>query len=81
MAVENTKVTVWITNSNGSQTSVSLQKSGPGFVGPRGEYYTNMPTQQQAEMVDAINIKKAILQRYRHNLPKSRITKKFFKIL
>jgi hypothetical protein len=51
MAVENTKVTVWITNSNGSQTSVSLQKSGPGFVGPRGEYYTNMPTQQQLRIV------------------------------
>lgn len=51
IAVEHTTVTVWITNSNGSQTSVSLQKSGPGFVGPRGEYYTNMPTEKQLRMV------------------------------
>lgn len=35
ITVEPTTVTVWITNSNGSQTSVSLRKSGPGFVGPR----------------------------------------------
>lgn len=51
IAVEQTKVRVWITNSNGSQTSVSLQKSGPGFVGPRGEYYTNMPTEKQLRIV------------------------------
>ncbi len=51
IAVEQTTVTVWITNSNGSQRSVSLQKNGPGFVGPRGEYYTNMPTEKQLRMV------------------------------
>lgn len=51
IAVEHTTVTVWITNSNGSQMSVSLQKSGPGFVGPRGEYYPNMPTEEQLRMV------------------------------
>lgn len=51
IAVEQTTVTVWITNSNGSQTSVSLRRSGPGFVGPRGEYYPNMPTEEQLRMV------------------------------
>jgi hypothetical protein len=29
---EQTRVTVWITNSNGSQSSVTLTKSGPGFL-------------------------------------------------
>jgi hypothetical protein len=51
IAVEQTTVKVWITNSNGSQTSVSLQKNGPGFVGPRGEYYRNMPTEKQLRIV------------------------------
>lgn len=39
--------TVWITNSNGSQISVKLRKSGPGYVGPKGEYYPTLPTQDQ----------------------------------
>ena len=51
VVVEPTTVTVWITNSNGSQTSVSLRKSGPGFIGPRGEWYPNMPTNEQLRMV------------------------------
>lgn len=51
IVVEPTTITVWITNSNGSQTSVSLRKSGPGFVGPRDEWYPNMPTEKQLRMV------------------------------
>ena len=51
IAVEHTTVTVWITNSNGSQTSVSLRRSGPGFVGPRGEYYHNMPTEKHLRII------------------------------
>jgi hypothetical protein len=51
VAVEPTTVTVWITNSNGSQTSVSLRKSGPGFIGPRGEWYPDMPTNEQLRVV------------------------------
>lgn len=49
--VEPTTVTVWITNSNGSQTSVSLRKSGPGFFGPRDEWYPHMPTNEQLRVV------------------------------
>ncbi len=48
---EQTQVTVWITNSNGSQTPVTLKKSGPGYLGPRGEWYPNMPTEEQLKMV------------------------------
>lgn len=44
-------VTVWITNSNGSQTSVRLTRQGPWYVGPRGEYYSEMPTNEQLRVV------------------------------
>lgn len=40
-------VTVWITNSNGSKTQVRLRREGPGFLGPRDEYYDSMPTNEQ----------------------------------
>ncbi|HIJ69985.1 MAG TPA: hypothetical protein HPP87_01325 [Planctomycetes bacterium] len=41
---EQNTVTVWITNSNGSTTPVKLRRSGPGYIGPRGEHYAQMPT-------------------------------------
>ncbi len=44
-------VTVWITNSNGSQTPVKLTRSGPNYIGPRGEIYNKMPTEEQLKMV------------------------------
>lgn len=40
-------VTVNITNSNGSISQVKLVKQGVGYVGPRGEYYDQLPTQDQ----------------------------------
>ena len=48
---EQIQITVWITNSNGSQTPVTLKRSGPGYLGPRGEWYPNMPTDEQLKMV------------------------------
>ena len=44
-------VTVWITNSNGSQVPVRLTKSGPGYVGPSGELYSQLPTSEQLRPV------------------------------
>ena len=44
-------VTVWITNSNGSKLPVKLTKSGPGYRGPRGEYYEKMPSEENLKMV------------------------------
>ncbi len=44
-------ITVWITNSNGSQTPVKLTKDGPGYIGPRGERYASMPTEEQLKQV------------------------------
>lgn len=40
-------ITVWITNSNGSMTSVQLTREGAWYRGPNGEYYTTMPTNEQ----------------------------------
>jgi len=40
-------VMVKVTNSNGSIIQVPLKKQGVGYVGPRGEYYENLPTEDQ----------------------------------
>lgn len=40
--------TVWITNANGSRTPVVLKAADGGmWVGPKGEYYGQMPTEAQ----------------------------------
>jgi hypothetical protein len=44
---EMSTVTVNITNSNGSITPVTLRRQGGFYVGPRGETYTTLPTQEQ----------------------------------
>ncbi len=44
-------VTIWITNSNGSQVPVKLRKDGPGYIGPRGERYPTLPTEEQLKPV------------------------------
>ncbi len=36
-----------VKNSNGSYTPVVIRKVGNQFVGPRGEYYSAMPTEDQ----------------------------------
>ena len=43
--------TVNITNSNGSVSPVVLRKQGIGYVGPRGEYYNNLPTPEQLKPI------------------------------
>ena len=44
-------MTVNITNSNGSITPVILRKQGNMWVGPRGEQYTTLPTEEQLKPV------------------------------
>jgi len=44
-------VTVNVTNSNGSYMPVPLRQEGPLWVGPRGEYYNQMPTMDQLRPV------------------------------
>jgi len=43
--------TVYVTNSNGSIVPVKLRKHGVGYVGTRGEYYRNLPTEDQLRPV------------------------------
>lgn len=46
--VQQDTVSVWITNSNGSQYEVKLRPNGKGgYYGPKGELYPTMPTQEQ----------------------------------
>jgi len=44
-------VMVKVTNSNGSIIQVPLRKQGVGYVGTRGEYYSNLPTEDQLRPV------------------------------
>jgi len=46
-------VTVWVTNSNGSKSPIVLRKSGPTYIGPQGETYTSMPTEEQLRQLYA----------------------------
>ena len=43
--------TVNIPNSRGGYTSVTLRRSGSGFVGPQGEYYPNYPSVEQLRVM------------------------------
>lgn len=43
--------TVTITNSNGSTTPVTLTKQGDDWVGPKGEHYKTLPTEEQLKPV------------------------------
>ena len=49
--IQDSTVTVWITNSNGSRTSVQLTRRGYRYIGPRGEVYDQMPTNEQLRVV------------------------------
>jgi hypothetical protein len=44
-------LTINVKNSNGSISPVIIRRVGPFFVGPRGEYYSEMPTVPQLEKV------------------------------
>ena len=50
-ATEQNTVTVWVNNSNGSQTPVKLTKDGTGYIGPRQERYPSMPTEEALRSV------------------------------
>ena len=47
-AVSGPPVSIWVTNSNGSQTEVKLTRNADGtYTGPKGERYVSMPTEEQ----------------------------------
>lgn len=43
-------VVINVQNSNGSYTPVTLRRAGNQYVGPRGEYYSALPTEQQLKV-------------------------------
>ena len=43
---ESNLVTVDITNSNGSVSQVKLRKEGSRYIGPKGEYYEQLPSEE-----------------------------------
>jgi hypothetical protein len=45
--------TVNIPNSKGGYTAVVLKRSGAGFIGPQGEYYTEFPRLEQLKVMYA----------------------------
>ena len=44
-------ITINIPNQNGGFTAVTLRKSGNGFIGPQGEFYTTFPSVNQLKVV------------------------------
>ncbi len=44
-------VLINIHNSNGSVSTIRLTRSGPGYIGPRGEYYDHLPTEAELRPV------------------------------
>ena len=46
-----TKETIWVQNSNGSQIPVELRRSGSLYIGPKGEYYGTLPTNEQLRLL------------------------------
>jgi len=51
LRAEQNSAVVWVTNSNGSMVPVKLSKNGPGYIGPRGELYAKLPSQDQLRTV------------------------------
>lgn len=49
-AMSNT-VVINVNNSNGSVTPITLHRQGNLYVGPRGEYYTQLPSEDQLRPV------------------------------
>lgn len=51
-------VTVWIDNPNGSRTPVTLRAAvGGTWIGPRGEFYAVMPTDQQLRPIYGLQMR------------------------
>jgi hypothetical protein len=53
-------VIAWVENDNGSKTEVRLTKTNDGgYIGPKGEYYSSMPTEDQLETLYAVRSQQA----------------------
>jgi hypothetical protein len=50
---ENDSIVIWISNSNGSKTPITLQKQGSSYIGPAGEKYMSKPSEEQLRLLYA----------------------------
>jgi len=50
-AVKSVGVVVFIDNGDGSKTPINLQKEGSNYIGPAGEKYTSLPTEEQLKVL------------------------------
>ncbi|MGB8225706.1 MAG: hypothetical protein WCE45_02385 [Sedimentisphaerales bacterium] len=58
--VHDETVIVWVTNDNGSKTEVRLTRTNSGgYMGPRGEYYSSLPTEYELETLYAVRSQQA----------------------
>ncbi|HBG26004.1 MAG TPA: hypothetical protein DDX75_02795 [Phycisphaerales bacterium] len=51
LITEEKTITISIVNDNGSITEVTLIASDNGYIGPKGEYYSTMPTESQLKSI------------------------------
>ena len=51
VAVESAEVVVYITAANGASIPVKLTATEDGYIGPKGELYIEIPTEQQLRMI------------------------------
>jgi len=54
-AAQQDSFTVNVPNSRGGYTSVTLRRSGNGFIGPQGEYYADFPSMEQLRLMYGSN--------------------------
>ena len=51
LKAEQDVVTVWITSSTGAKIPIRVKRSGPNYIGPKGEYYDHLPTDEELRPV------------------------------
>jgi hypothetical protein len=49
--IESSSTVVWMNNSDGSQTPITLQKQGSSYIGPAGEKYAGLPSEEQLKLL------------------------------
>jgi hypothetical protein len=50
----NSNTVVWLTAADGTKMPITLQKSGSGYIGPAGEKYNTLPTEEQLKALYGI---------------------------
>jgi hypothetical protein len=55
--VASSSITLWIDNSDGSRTPITLQKEGSAYIGPAGEKYASLPTTEQLTLLYGVETK------------------------